>query len=382
MTPYYDDGTVTVHLGDCLAILPTIPDASVDAVVTDPPYELGFMGRAWDASGIAYNPRVWGECLRVLKPGGHLLAFGGTRTYHRLTVAIEDAGFTIRDSLHWIYGSGMPKGSDVAKAVDRAGGASPAEQARILKAARLRAGLTREQVAEAVGCSTDRGRQWEGWHTALKPAHEPIVLARAPLAGTVAETVLAHGTGALNIDACRIEAGRWPTNIMFSHLPDCGPEDGGPCSEGCPVAELDRQSGMRRAGGDITGREPSAKFSGAYGVIKGRTPYSGRGDNGGASRFFPVFRYQAKAPSRERPRLPDGTAHTTVKPLALMRWLVRLATPPGGVILDPFAGTGTTGEAAAAEGMRALLIEREEPYAELIKQRLDRPMQLGHGEVL
>lgn len=453
--PYWRDDHVTLYLGDCAEILRAWPDSSVDAVATDPPYELGFMGKSWDASGIAYDPALWAEVLRVLKPGGHLVAFGGTRTYHRLACAIEDAGFEVRDSLHWIYGSGFPKSYDVGKAIDQAGGSSPAEQSAVLRTARERAGLTRDQVAAAVGCTTSSVRDWEegrargagrpvehivpsaqyrarladllgytaderaiagvrtdrrgdgtviglghsgveygrpvtkeavrwdGWGTALKPAHEPIVLARKPLAGTVAVNVLEYGTGAIHIGACRVPptgesrprvdeasqerrytergstnlaalpgawsggdpAGRWPTNVVLSHPPlVVGGEVVGDactsgCIEGCPVAELDRQSG-------------------------------------GASRFFPVFRYEAKAPARERPKLPDGTTHPTVKPLALMRWLVRLVTPPGGTVLDPFAGSGTTGEAAVREGARAILIERETAYAELIKARLSKPIPL------
>lgn len=453
--PYWRDDHVTLYLGDCAEILRAWPDSSVDAVATDPPYELGFMGKSWDASGIAYDPALWAEVLRVLKPGGHLVAFGGTRTYHRLACAIEDAGFEVRDSLHWIYGSGFPKSYDVGKAIDQAGGSSPAEQSAVLRTARERAGLTRDQVAAAVGCTTSSVRDWEegrargagrpvehivpsaqyrarladllgytaderaiagvrtdrrgdgtviglghsgveygrpvtkeavrwdGWGTALKPAHEPIVLARKPLAGTVAVNVLEYGTGAIHIGACRVPptgesrprvdeasqerrytergstnlaalpgawsggdpAGRWPTNVVLSHPPlVVGGEAVGDactsgCIEGCPVAELDRQSG-------------------------------------GASRFFPVFRYEAKAPARERPKLPDGTTHPTVKPLALMRWLVRLVTPPGGLVIDPFAGSGTTGEAAVREGARAILIERETAYAELIKARLSKPIPL------
>lgn len=453
--PYWRDDHVTLYLGDCAEILRAWPDSSVDAVATDPPYELGFMGKSWDASGIAYDPALWAEVLRALKPGGHLVAFGGTRTYHRLACAIEDAGFEVRDSLHWIYGSGFPKSYDVGKATDQAGGSSPAEQSAVLRTARERAGLTRDQVAAAVGCTTSSVRDWEegrargagrpvehivpsaqyrarladllgytaderaiagvrtdrrgdgtviglghsgveygrpvtkeavrwdGWGTALKPAHEPIVLARKPLAGTVAVNVLEYGTGAIHIGACRVPptgesrprvdeasqerrytergstnlaalpgawsggdpAGRWPTNVVLSHPPlVVGGEAVGDactsgCIEGCPVAELDRQSG-------------------------------------GASRFFPVFRYEAKAPARERPKLPDGTTHPTVKPLALMRWLVRLVTPPGGLVIDPFAGSGTTGEAAVREGARAILIERETAYAELIKARLSKPIPL------
>lgn len=494
--PYWSGDGIALYLGDCAEILRAWPDSSVDAVVTDPPYELGFMGNTWDKTGDAFKHQVWAECLRILKPGGHLLAFGATRTYHRLTCAIEDAGFEVRDSINWIYGSGFPKSYDVGKAVDQAGGSSPAEQSAVLRTARERAGLTRDQVAATVGCTTSSVRDWEegrargagrpvehivpsaqyrarladllgytaderaiagvrtdrrgdgtviglghsgveygrpvtkeavrwdGWGTALKPAHEPIVLSRKPLLGTVVETVLEYGTGALHIGACRVPptgesrprvdeasqerrytergstnlaalpgvrggdpAGRWPTNVVLSHPPlvvdgeVVGDACASGCVDGCPVAELDRQSGDRPSGGRTwaEGDRDTEAWRRAEGRtdIATRSAYDRGRDSGGASRFFPTFRYEAKAPAHERPRLPDGTAHSTVKPLALMRWLVRLVTPPGGTVLDPFAGSGTTGEAAVIEGFRAVLIEREESYAELIKARLSKPIPMA-----
>lgn len=426
MTAQFTRHGVTVHLGDCLDVLQHMPDASIDAVVTDPPYELGFMGRAWDSAGVAFDPATWQACLRVLKPGGHLLAFGGTRTWHRLAAAIEDAGFEIRDTvadltgrdapgLIWAYGSGFPKSHDVSKAIDKAAGA----EREVIGAGRW---AGRESAADlgvmnddawqrgaarvATAPATDAARAWQGWGTALKPAWEPIILARRPLAGTVAANVLQHGTGALNIDASRVPlggerpptgsgdrrgsqvyaqdewtrtrmsnggnvtpaAGRWPTNVVLAHDPGC--VEGGACADGCQVAELDRQSGWSRSP-TSTGRGAGGQH-GAYSPIgaQGRVPAPG--DAGGASRFFPTFRYQAKAPNAERPRLADGTAHPTVKPLALLRWLVRLVAPPGGVVLDPFAGSGTTGEACAVEGFECVLIEREPQYVELIGARLSR----------
>lgn len=518
--PFYDDGAVKVFLGDCLDALRALPDASVDAVVCDPPYALtelptarvlealtawlagdrdyvpdggrGFMGRRWDR--FVPPPAVWDECMRVLKPGGHLLAFAGARTVDLMGLSIRLAGLEIRDSIHWVSGSGFPKSLDVAKAIDKAGGASPAKQAAVLRAARERAGLTREQVAEAVGCTTASVRDWEegraraagravehivpsaeyrtrladllgysaderlivglhtdrrgdgtviglghsgvkygspvtegavrwsGWGTALKPAHEPIIVARMPLAGTVAENVLAHGTGAINIGATRVgnEArtnhaggasslqrvsrvqagyrktvttsvgaatdvtGRWPTNFVLSHPPlvvdgeVVGDACAGGCVEGCPVSELDAQSGTLTSGTGAVKRK-SAKGGarspsiGAESRAEG-TPMISYGDSGGASRYFPTFRYEAKAPARERPKLADGTAWPTVKPLGLMRWLIRLVTPPGGLVLDPFAGSGATGEAAVIEGFRALLIDQDPQAAELIKVRLGKPI--------
>ena len=485
MKPYFSDDTVTLYAGDCRDALPNLPDASVDAVVTDPPYELGFMGRAWDASGIAYDVDMWRQCLRVLRPGGHLLAFGGTRTYHRLTVAIEDAGFEIRDSLHWIYGSGFPKSLDVSKAIDkRPGVALHRAFAGHLAARREVAGLSRADVSERVvgsrsgacwnwehhqfpeakwwpalrdlldlddkwglviaeadrevigqGASgaatvayarptsgdydvtapaTDDARRWQGWGTALKPAHEPIVLARKPLAGTVAATVLAHGTGGLNIDGCRTPgtaqpfgngtartggimgaseprgawtptaSGRWPANVLLSHPPAVdgagavvGDACAGGCVDGCPVAEMEAQSGVTKSTPGVR-RNQYAAVS-AYSSGRPRDRVVEHDDSGGASRFFPVFRYEAKAPASERPRGDDGTAHATVKPLGLLRWLIRLVTPPGGLVLDPFLGSGTTAEACVIEGFRCIGVERDESHLPLIKARLAKPIQPALG---
>jgi DNA modification methylase len=500
--PYYQADGVTLHLGNCLDILPTLPDASVDAVVTDPPYELGFMGKAWDASGIAYNVDVWRQCWRILKPGGHLLAFGGTRTYHRMTVAIEDAGFEIRDSLHWIYGSGFPKGQDIAKSIDkrRDDREQVLQVTAWLAAARDAAGWTNKQIdalfdfsgmgglwttqgkaaivpqpeqwdrirdaigfddsdirpvvaelngrkgvvaetwtlREVVGTrnaptrksehlygdfsgddritapASDAARQWQGWNTSLKPAHEPIVLARKSTGfNTTVANVLEHGTGAINIDACRTaagqdyrdkcasvvglasnrngdaygewagaredsshSAGRWPANILLGHGPDC--IDGGECQTGCPVAEMDAQTAGTRASKPSRSGSAGTQQDGVYGggksLPRNYTPIS-RDDDGGASRFFPSFRYEAKAPASERPRLADGTAHTTVKPIALMKWLVRLVTPPGGTVLEPFAGSGTTLEACLVEGFSVVGIEQDEAHAELCRVRLSKPIE-------
>jgi DNA modification methylase len=639
--PHYVDAAVTLWHGDSLDVLRGMPDASVDAVVTDPPYGLEFMGREWDrpwavgmstpgysdaerlarpAFGDSRNancracggrqrgarrcecpnpqwdrhPRedmrafgawceVWAaECLRVLKPGGHLLAFGGTRTSHRLTCAIEDAGFEIRDTITWLYGSGFPKSLDVGKAIDKQRNEDlepAAAVARFLVAAMDPKGLTRADInrgrvdewanrtnyalTSRDGYRRDNpatvdAARWQGWGTALKPASEPVVVARKPLTGTVAATVTTYGTGALNIDACRVEAegahldrwdkpqstniskgsqsyapgndhgqhtvdlslykpaGRWPANVVLTHPQS---DDGGDacadgCVPGCPVADLDAQSGTVGAAAPVRGTEPSAAVEpGTITGARGRVPGAFHADEGGASRFFPTFRYQAKADTAQRPRAlrptcdcetmkpwqatsqlrdTDGSrsaadrswntstsgndttagpsptdttsttatatsstttsptsnssrssntsaftpgansatanggspavsaadsslsprntstsrpkagpstddaasatsprssttsvcgscgapkryeAHATVKPLDLMRWLVRLVTPPGGLVLDPFAGSGTTAEACIVEGFRCITIEREADYLPLIVDRLTR----------
>lgn len=324
--------------GDSRDILRGVPDCSLDGCVTDPPYALtaivqrfgspnaaparvngsgayarasaGFMGQAWDTGETAFDPEFWREVWRVLKPGAHLAAFGGTRTYHRLACAVEDAGFEIRDQLAWVYGSGFPK-------------------------------------------SHRQHGAFDGWGTALKPAHEPIVLARKPLDGSVAENLSRWGVGALNIDGCRVDGvatGRWPANFIH--------DGSGEVAEAFPVAPGQR--------GRIRGDEPARLTKNVYGAFTGsrRRPTTPRSDSGSAIRFF----YAAKASSAER----AGSKHPTVKPIALIRWLCRLIAPPGAVILDPFAGSGTTGEAAMLEGQRSILIEREPRYCSDIGRRMAR----------
>lgn len=364
----------SLHSGDCREVLKTFHAASIDSVVTDPPYHLtqisrggsvrtnnpetpfsrtrlgdkGFMGKTWDGGDIAFDPAIWTECLRVLKPGGHLLAFGGSRTYHRLASAIEDAGFEIRDQIMWVYGSGFPKSHNL------------------------------------IG-------EWEGWGTALKPAHEPIVIARKPLISTVAENVAIHGTGALNIDGCRVKptgesrerideksqdrrytesggtnfavtpgirggdpAGRWPANFIHD-----GSEE--------VLAAFPDAPGQS---GSVSGEEPSSKTNNVYGQFDGRPATQPRGDRGSAARFF----YCAKASRKDR---GDGNTHPTVKPTDLMRYLCRLVTPPSGVILDPFLGSGSTGVAARCEGFDFIGIEREPEYFEFAKARIEAASRQG-----
>jgi DNA modification methylase len=382
--PHYSDGSVTLYHGDCLQVMAAMPDNSIDAVVTDPPYLLGFMGRQWDTRA-AHEHLDWHgawatEAFRLLKPGGHLLAFGGTRTWHRLAVAIEDAGFEVRDSIAWLYGSGFPKSLDVSKAIDRAAGAAR----EVVGERRQEQGpksITRRAVQSGHGYrpdgaefgqlagdtfsittpATPAARQWQGWGTALKPAFEPVVVARKPLAGTVAANVLEHGTGALNVDGCRV-----------------------PMSEE-DRAVVDVRSGAGFGTGDTVGGN-QGRIEGRFtSAPAGRWPTNVVLDEATAadldqqtgdcvSRLFPRWKYEAKAPADERPR-DEGRAHPTVKPLDLMRWLVRLVTPPRGLVLDPFAGSGTTAEACVIEGARCVTIEREAAYLPLIVARLSKPIQ-------
>ena len=376
--------------GDCLERLRELPACSVDACVTDPPYGLSFMGKKWDYD--VPGEDIWRECLRVLKPGGHLLAFAGTRTQHRMAVRIEDAGFEIRDMIAWVYGSGFPKSLDVSKAIDKAAGAehlrefkckNPADRPYTHAKGETSTGWQSPVRPDKTNSHTPEAQQWDGWGTALKPALEPITMARKPLEGTVAANVLAHGTGGINVDGCRVAC-----------------DDGRPLIESRSDASLhafgNGLNGSRNAGTTTQGRWPAnlihdgsdevvALFpqttSGAfnqsqrkaqnqkYGQFNGYSePKQYAGDTGSAARFF----YCAKASKADR---NEGNTHPTVKPTDLMRYLCRLVTPPGGIVLDPFMGSGSTGKAAMLDGFRFIGIEREAEYLEIAKQRMQEPTQ-------
>lgn len=365
--------TYTLHLGDCIEAMRAMPDNSVDSIVTDPPYGLSFMGKKLDYD--VPSVEIWVECLRVLKPGGHLLAFAGTRTQHRMAVRIEDAGFEIRDMIAWVYGSGFPK-------------------------------------------SRNLDGDWQGWGTALKPALEPITVARKPLTGTVAANVLAHGTGALNIDGCRVG---WPDG----KVPEIGtPGWGGPAKKLTAVpgqdgdtVERSKPSDLGRwpanlihdgsddvvvlfpseacASAPVKSAEPTANgFSGPvkYSGMRERVAGAFHADTGSAARFF----YCAKTSRKDRNEgLPigdqkavstnatmrqvedadwpkrNGNHHPTVKPTDLMAYLLRLVTPPGGTALDPFMGSGSTGKAAMREGFEFIGCELDPEYLAIAKARIE-----------
>ena len=330
-------------LGDCLNGLRLMPDNSVDSVVTDPPYGLSFMGKKWDYD--VPSVEIWAECLRVLKPGGHLLAFAGTRTQHRMAVRIEDAGFEIRDMIAWVYGSGFPKSLDVSKAIDKAAGAKrevvgfdPVAAARTPAVGTNSYGVG-GRSGDVTAPATDAARQWQGWGTALKPALEPITVARKPLIGTVAANVLAHGTGALNIEACRVGTEARPVMVRTS-----------------TVVAASSMSGVS------TGATSSAEMT-----DMGRWPanliHDGGDFLGDAARFF----YCAKTSKTDR---GADNNHPTVKPTDLMQYLCRLVTPPGGTVLDPFMGSGSTGKAALREGFSFIGFEQNPEYYEIAKQRV------------
>lgn len=412
-----------LHLGDCLETLKTLPDNSVDSIVTDPPYGLSFMGKKWDYD--VPSVEIWTECLRVLKPGGHLLAFAGTRTQHRMAVRIEDAGFEIRDMIAWVYGTGFPKSLDVSKTIDKAAGnARETDYVPNYSNNTFGKGMgSGKHNASSQPPVTEAAKQWQGWGTALKPALEPITVARKPLIGTVAENVLEHGTGALNIDGCRvgtdggtrgdfqssvatgvfagneghiggtpvggvqqINAGRWPANLIHDGSDEV--LDIFPDSDGSGQARTLKRGQRDDEGWGMSDEPGSLRDAGT----------------GSAARFF----YCAKASKKDRDEgledfedkatafgnqaqaelkrgnlnHDDGNSgmnkvkmrkntHPTVKPTDLMRYLCRLVTPPGGVVLDPFMGSGSTGKAALLEGFRFIGCELSPEYMNIAKSRIE-----------
>lgn len=428
---------IDLHHSDCVAwlvdyyqrhLVDPVSYPLFDSCITDPPYHLtsivkrfgkagsapvnnqntkagngvrdayanlskGFMGKEWDGGDVAFRPETWRAVYHALKPGAHLVAFSGTRTFHRMVCAIEDAGFEIRDSLFWCYGSGFPKSHDVSKGIDKAAGAERKVVGERRGGAALKIGgdnprpwhdrqAERGGSYDVTAAATPEAEQWQGWGTALKPALEPICLARKPLSEkSVAANVLKHGTGAISIDACRVgetvetwpksrsyaagqmqpghvgqtistgdaPAGRWPANLIH---------DG---SEEVLAGFPETSSGHLKAG-TIRNSENQVYGKGMAAAGKPATNYDQGGDSGSAARFF----YSAKAGPLDR----IGTAHATVKPVDLMRWLCRLVTPTGGHILEPFAGSGTTGIAAMAEGFDCTMIELEADHVADIERKL------------
>jgi len=394
----------TIYNGDCLEVMETMNKCSVDSVVTDPPYHLtsivkrfgkegsapaqfgtdgafaraskGFMGKEWDGGDIAFQANTWRKCYELLKPGGHLIAFSGSRTYHRMACAIEDAGFEIRDQCIWLYGSGFPKSHNIGKQIDKIQGNEREVVGTIQR------GSVKDAIEKGVGYTADPANknnkaifgygtetvtkgssEWEGWGTALKPAHEPMVLARKPLSEkSVADNVMKHGTGAINIDGCRVEGqselsdidttgGRWPSNIMHD-----GSEQVQEIFPTTTSTEVSRQRTHKGIWSD--NKDDDGDYMPAY------------GDHGNASRYF----YCAKTSKDERKsglgREIKANTHPTVKPVELMRYLVRLVTPKGGLVLDPFMGSGSTGMGAREEDFRFVGIEKEEEYYEIAKARI------------
>jgi site-specific DNA-methyltransferase (adenine-specific) len=422
-------GTTMSHqilLGDCRDRLKELPDNSIDSIVTDPPYELGFMGKSWDASGVAYDVTVWQECLRVLKPGGHLLSFGGSRTYHRMACAIEDAGFQIRDQIMWVYGSGFPKSLNISKAIDKAAGA----EREVVGSKLGQAGYHLQGHSSSTGAfnhglgsstletrlasslitapATAEAKEWQGWGTALKPAHEPIVLARKPIVGTVANNVLTHGTGGINIDGCRVGNESVQTNrynakgdMTSFHGSQAGNSYVSNIHEGRFPANF-----IHDGSDEVLQLFPDTK-GGTWNTTKGARHFNNDGEptgyatsksdssSGSAARFF----YCAKASKKDRnegldqfeekrdadrtkddgaggdnPRNRSNTAklnhHPTVKPTDLMRYLCRMITPPNGIVLDPFTGSGSTGKAAVLEGFSFIGVEQSEEYIAIAEARI------------
>ena len=409
--------TMQLHHGDCLDVMRAMPSNSVDSIVTDPPYGLSFMGKKWDYD--VPGVEIWAECLRVLKPGGHLLAFAGTRTQHRMAVRIEDAGFEIRDMIAWVYGSGFPKSLDVSKAIDKAAGAERdvigvredfAKRMSLSKrpgTANVGGYVNPQAAGEITAPATDDARQWHGWGTALKPALEPITVARKPLIGTVVANVLKYGTGALNIDACRVDSKGEKTgsNGAIGLRPETGWNNNNMSRNACRDQSTTQgrwPANLIHDGSDeVLAGFPEVKphgkpaftstMGGAFGNGKAAGSLNQFSDTGSAARFFycakasradrneglhsgdaPAVATDATMREREDADWParNGNHHPTVKPTDLMAYLCRLVTPPGGVVLDPFMGSGSTGKAAVREGFHFVGIEREAEYLRIAQARI------------
>ena len=430
---FKEQETYTIYNGSMLDMLEVIQPNSIDSIVCDPPYELNFMNKGWDNTGIAFNPNTWKKCYEVLKPGGYLLAFGGSRTFHRIAVAIEDAGFEIRDTIMWIYGSGFPKSLNVAKAIsayERTGGSSPKNLRKDRQGDDYKpTGQKDYQKGRAFSNEikddnkkvelTDQAKQWQGWGTTLKPAYEPIIVARKPFKGSLVDNVLTYGVGGINIDECRVgenlmEAhpsgktsrayqseemttafgmgenhfGRFPANVIHD-----GSEE---ATSGFPHTKSGKMLPKHKR---TTDQSPN----GIYGKFDVNHPLSETyGDSGSAARFF----YTAKASKKDRDEGLDGfeqmqttdgyirnneesarkfgansalrrNIHPTVKPCELMQYLVRLVTPRGGIVLDPFMGSGSTGKAVMFENRernadyKFIGIDLEEKYCQIANARID-----------
>ena len=368
--PVDSDFEFTLLKGNCLEKLKEIPDNSIDSVVTDPPYEIGFMGKGWDDSGIAFNVQLWKECLRVLKPGGHMVAFSATRTVHPMGVAIANAGFEIRDMISWLYFSGFPKSHDISKGIDKHLGAEREVVGidnRPKPSYMLEIGETETNIRNITKPTTPEAQQWEGWGSALKPSYEPAILARKPLEKglTLAENVLKHGTGGLNIDACR-----------FAYGDPCwvGPQK--------TLEELEKRSGKTQKqsatnhlqiGGAKAGSVLNKyKENGRWPANIYQCPKASRSEREAGLEHLQQKDYKNTAGVGGWEEKQVKNFHPTVKPIGVMRWLCRLITPPGGTVLDPFLGSGTTAVSACLESkFNAIGCEMTADYWPIIEGRIE-----------
>lgn len=379
----------TIYNDDCLKKLDELDEDSIDCIVTDPPYEINFMGKGWDNAGVSFNKTTWEKCLKVLKPGGYLLAFGGSRTYHRIACAVEDAGFELRDTIMWIYGSGMPKALNIGLAVDKKLG----KESKVIGSGRSgvnsRAYQSEEFTTAGEYQIKEATNEWNGWRSALKPAFEPIIVARKPFNGTLVDNVLKNGTGGLNIDECRIG-----NDVISIHNAPAGTFAGGELGRGSDTNSYRDSVGRYPANVILTyGEDDAEEVCGGFPDTKGggktkekgdfgycfggkrdsKPMADGYDDSGSAARYF----YSAKASSKDRNEgLEEPNTHTTVKPTSLMQYLVRLVAPKGATILDPFMGSGSTGKAVAYENKERgadyefVGIEKETEYCEIAKKRI------------
>lgn len=370
--------------GDCLTELDKIQKNSVDAIVTDPPYELNFMGKGWDNAGVSFKAETWEKCLNVLKPGGYLLAFGGTRTYHRIACAIEDAGFEIRDCIMWLYGSGFPKSMDIEKAINKRDGvefiSKPASGVGFMNTKDDGYHNTINQL-EQVGGSSDRAKEWQGWGTALKPAYEPIIVARKPFKGSLVDNVIKNGVGGINIDECRVGN----TNADAYDLEKrqiskaTGSDD-----DGHFLDQLHNQDAKHGVTG--LGRFPANTILDTQeGEEWRRYFYCAKASKKDRDEGLDSFNQEKVNDGRQTPidnpfqrgETPRKNIHPTVKPTSLMQYLVRLVAPKNATILDPFMGSGSTGKAIEYEnkernaGYKFIGIEKDTDYCKIAEARIE-----------
>ena len=396
---------IRLHNYDCLNVLKMMieDEVFVDSIVTDPPYELGFMGRSWDSTGIAFQKETWELCFKVLKPGGHLLAFSGSRTYHRMAVAIEDAGFEIRDQIMWLYGSGFPKSMNVGKIIDKKlrgvgiGKSDPKSPLHGTKRQKIDGSNAKHDMSPLYKTQNveyeyehDISKQWDGWGTALKPAHEPLVLARKPLSEkSIADNVLKWGTGGINIDECRVEGNT--ENVKRKKVVRKSRDENG--------VWTNNNSGMKAEGSEYADADPRGRFpsnvmhDGSDSIKKlfedksryfycAKTPKAERnqgldnfpikqtqGGGGGIGNYKDDVNSASGKFGSEK--APSKNTHPTVKPIKLMKYLCRLITPKGGTVLDPFMGSGSTGMAAKEENFEFVGIEKEEQYFNIASARIE-----------
>jgi len=408
MNLYCESNNYKLYNDNMLNMLEDLEESSIDVIITDPPYELNFMNKGWDNSGVAFQKETWEKCLRVLKPGGYLLAFGHSRLYHRMACAIEDAGFEVRETLMWIYSSGMPHGINIANAIEGKvlhGSANKKDQKK-LSGTKSKSSLGYHKMGAEQNyrphnyngretiinpdITTVQAQEWIGWNSTLKPAYEPIIMARKPFNGSLIDNIMEHRIGGINIDECRIshsgesDVGRFPTNVILSY-------DDSSMEEVCGGFPYSKSTGGKGES-SIKGALGKNVYNGGYSHTKIPEHLGGIGDEGSNARFFKNCQYSdedfadyrrychcAKTSQKDKHEGCVKNTHPTVKPTALLTYLITMVAPKGATILDPFNGSGSTGKAAMSlnKNYKYIGIELSKEYCDIAKQRIDYSLSKG-----